>query len=142
MSDFDINELMKSLEKESNSTIINLNSRKIKDHKNNILQKLQIKKTKLKEFHKKLKQYRYCSEISDLQEGFFIRWISLKNPDDLKLTNGGHITEILIFNEGAQIRLKNSMNRFFQIKFDEVIIFQKISQQENVILTVVDYLDK
>lgn len=142
MSNFDINELLNSLEKDSNSTIINLNSRKIKDHKNNILQRLQIKKTQLKEFHKKLKHYRYCSEISDLQDGFYIRWISLKNPNNLKLTNGGHITEILIFNEGAQIRLKNNMNRFFQIKFDEVIIFQKMSQQENVILTVVDYLDK
>ena len=29
-----------------------------------------------------------------------------------------------------------------QLKFDECIIFQKLSNQENVILSVLDYLDK
>ena len=50
-----------------------------------ILQKLQLPREKLKEFHKKLKYYRYCSDMNDLQDGFFIHsninhkcWVILK----------------------------------------------------------------
>ena len=44
--------------------------------------------------------------------------------------------------EGAQLQIKNFKNRFFNIKFDEVIIFQKLSSQEQIILKVLDYLEK
>ena len=40
------------------------------------------------------------------------------------------------------ILLKNNMNRFFQIKFDECLVFQKLTNQENIILTILDYIDK
>ena len=137
-----IENLLSALENETNSSIMNLTNSKIKSQKNNILQQLQLPREKLKIFHKKLKQYRYCSEFHDIQYGYYIRWISLKRIDDIKLTNGGIITDLLIMDNGAQIQVKNFKNRFFNIKFDEVIIFQKISSQEKVILKVLDYLDK
>ena len=34
------------------------------------------------------------------------------------------------------------MNRIFQIKFDECYVFQKLTNQEQVILGVLDYLEK
>jgi len=137
-----IENLLSALENETNSSIMNLTNSKIKCQKNNILQQLQLPREKLKIFHKKLKQYRYCSEFRDIQYGYYIRWVSLKRIDDIKLTNGGIITDLLIMDDGAQIQVKNFKNRFFNIKFDEVIIFQKISSQEKVILKVLDYLDK
>lgn len=138
----DIDNLLNALENETNSSIMKLNTNKIKQYKNTILQKLQLDRETLKMYHKKLKNYRYCDEIADLQYGYYIRWISLKNPEKIKLTNGAIITDIKIYNEGIQIVCKNNMNRFMQIKFDEVIIFQKLSNQEQVILSVLDYLDK
>ena len=36
--------------------------------------------------------------------------------------------------EGAQLQIKNFKNRFFNIKFDEVIIFQKLSSQEQILI--------
>ena len=36
----------------------------------------------------------------------------------------------------------NNRNRIFQIKFDECVIFQKISDQEYIILQVLDHLEK
>ena len=93
-----------------------LNSHKINKMKNDILQKLQLEKDKLKKYHKKLKHYRYCDEMSDLQYGYYIRWIPLKNPDNIKLTNGGIVTDILIVNDCIQIQLKNNRNRFFSNK--------------------------
>ena len=80
--------------------------------------------------------------MNDLQYGYYIRWVSLKNPDIIKLTTGGIIIDIDIIKDCVQLRVKNNLNRIFQIKFDEVMIFQKISPQERVILGVLDYLEK
>ena len=129
MAELNVNKLLGALENETNSSIMNMTSAKIKDIKNNMLQRLQLDRTTLKTFHKKLKDYRYCSDMNDLQYGFYIRWISLKNPDNLKLTTGGIIVDIDIISDCVQIRIKNNMNRIFQIKLDESMIFQKITPQ-------------
>jgi hypothetical protein len=135
------NNLLHALENETNSSIMNLTSAKIKEHKNNILQKLQLGKSDLKKMHKKLSEYRYCTDMSDLQYGYYIRWIPLKDPENIYLTNGGIMCDMKIVNNQIQIFCKNFRNRFFQFKFDEAVIFQKISSQEKVILSVLDYLD-
>ena len=142
MSDPEINNLLLALENETNSSIMNMTTSKIKTIKNNMLQKLGLSREELKEMHKKLKNYRYCSDMQDVQYGYYIRWISLKNPEHIKLTNGGIIIDIDIINNCVQLRIKNNMNRIFQIKLDECYIFQKITPQEQVILGVLDYLDK
>jgi hypothetical protein len=134
------NNLLHALENETNSSIMNLTSAKIKEHKNNILQKLQLGKSDLKKMHKKLSEYRYCTDMSDLQYGYYIRWVPLKDPENLYLTNGGIMCDMKIVNNQIQIFCKNFRNRFFQFKFDEAVIFQKISSQEKVILSVLDYL--
>ena len=135
------NNLLHALENETNSSIMNLTTAKIKDHKNTILQQLQLEKSKLKTMHTKLTEYRYCTDMSDLQYGYYIRWIPLKDPENLYLTNGGIMCDMKIVNNQIQIFCKNFRNRFFQFKFDEAVIFQKISSQEKVILSVLDYLD-
>uniref|UniRef100_A0A6C0CNA8 Uncharacterized protein n=1 Tax=viral metagenome TaxID=1070528 RepID=A0A6C0CNA8_9ZZZZ len=138
----EINDLLEALENDGNSSIMKLTHSKIKQHKNDILQQLQLPKQKLKTYHKKLKEFRYCSEMSDLQYGYYIRWIPIKDPEKIKLTNGAVIADIKIQNSQIQILCKNFKNMFFQIKFDECIVFQKISEQEHVILSVLDYLEK
>ena len=136
------NKLLDALEEESNQSIMNLTSAKISKQKNDMLQQLGLPRDKLKLIHKKLKKYRYCSDLKDIQYGFYIRWIPLKNPDKIILTNGGIVCEIKITQQGTYIICKNRFNNIFQLKFDECLIFQKISQQEAVILKVLDYLVK
>lgn len=135
-------DLMNALENESNGSIMDLTNGKIKEHKNNILQKLQFTREKLKEIHKKLKQYRYVRDMNDLEYGYYIRWIPLKNPEKINLTNGGHICSIEIIKNQIQIKCRNNLNRIFQIKFDECIIFQKLTDQEKIILGILDHLNK
>ena len=137
-----VEDILHQLNNDTDSNIINLTSRKIKDVKNNMLQKLQLSREDLKSLHKKLKDYRYCTDLSDLQSGNYIRWISLKNPDKLRLTNGAFLIDIKIYTEGVQLVCKNNFNSIFQFKFDEAMIFQKLNPQERVILSVLDYLDK
>ena len=141
MGDLDVNKILDALENETNASIIDLTSKKIKTQKNNMLQRLQLPREELKTLHKKLKKYRYCSDLKDLQYGYYIRWIRLTDPDNIRLTNGGIVCEVKIVNNGLHIVCKNNYNRLFQIKFDECLIFQKLTQQENVILNVLDYLD-
>lgn len=137
-----INDLLKALDNENNQDIIHLNKQKIQTIKNDILQKLQLSRDKLKNFHKKLKQYRYVTDLVDLKEGTFIRWIKLTSPDNIYLTNGGIIVNTKITNKGINIVCKNNYNRIFQIKFDECLIFQKLTNQELVILDVMEHLEK
>jgi len=137
----DINNLLHSLENESNASIMNLTTCKIKEHKNNVLQRLQLERNVLKNFHKKLCEYRYCTDMSDLQYGFYIRWIPLKNPENIYITNGGILCDMKVVNDQVHIVCKNNRNRLIQFKFDETIIFQKLSPQEKVILSVLDYVN-
>ncbi len=138
----DVNKLFNALENESNASIMKLNTKIIQKRKNDMLQQLRLDRTELKKFNKKLKQYRLCSELYDLQYGYYIRWIPLRDPNKVYLTNGATIVDILFENNESHILCRNFKNRFIRIKFDEIIVFQKISDQEKVILKVLDYLEK
>ena len=88
MTEINTNKLLDALEEESNQSIMNLTSAKISKQKNDMLQQLGLPRDQLKLIHKKLKNYRYCSDLKDLQYGFYIRWVPLKNINNLYLTNG------------------------------------------------------
>ena len=138
----DVDKLLNALENENNESLLDLNKEKISNMKNDILQKLNIKNDKLKLFHKKLKLYRYVDNVEDINYGSFIRWISLKTPNDIKLTNGGIVCDMKTKDESIYIICKNSLNRFFTLTLEENIIFQKLTPQEEVILSAMNYLNK
>jgi|TARA_R110001599_G_scaffold27393_2_gene96113 hypothetical protein len=141
-SELDIEQLMKALDNEENEGILKLSNAKMARIKNDMLQKLGLERTELKKLHKKLKDYRYVDEMPDVQFGSYIRWISLKNPSSIKLTNGGIICDIQVKNNGIHIVCRNNMHRFFQLLMSENLIFQKLTEQENVLLSVMDYLNE
>ena len=93
--------LKKALENEENEKLLKLTSTKIMAQKNNILQKMQIKGQILKSYHKKLKDYRLIEDIDDITYGNYIRWFNIKEPDNIKLTNGAHICDIKICDTGT-----------------------------------------
>ena len=134
--------LLKSLDNENNSSIGNLNSKLIKSMKNDYLQQLQLSRDKLKEYHKKLKDYRYVDDLSNIQYGRYIRWINLTDPNNLTLTTGGIIIDIKICETGIHLICKNFKNHKFQIRINECFIFQKLTEQEKIILFTLDYLEK
>ena len=134
--------LIKALDNDNNESIIHLTSEKIKTMKNNVLQKLQLPREKLKELHKKLKDYRYVDEIQDINYGCFLRWINLKNIDNLNLTTGAYLCEIQINNNGTGLICKNIFNKHFYVCMDELLLFQKLTDQEKILLSVVDHLNK
>ena len=140
MSELDVEQLLKALDNDENESMIDLTTSKIKSIKNDMLQKLQLPRETLKNYHKKLKDYRYVGELHEIRYGAYIRWINLKNIDNIRLTNGGIICDIQVTNTGLWIKCKNNMNHFFQLKLDECLIFQKLSDQERILLKALDYL--
>ena len=142
MSELEIDKLLDALENETNTSIMELTTSKIKQINNDAIQRIQIRGNELKQMHKKLKEYRVIRDLRDLQLGYYIRWIPLKDPSNIYLTNGGIIIDIDILKNGIHIKVKNNRNRIFQIKYDESVIFQKLTVQEKIILSVLDHLDK
>lgn len=141
-NEFDVNKLLSAIDNDDNENFLKLNKQLIQKYKNNILQQLQLSSDTLKTYHKKLKHYRYVEELTDIKYGNYIRWINIKNPENLYLTNGGLIMDVIFFNDGIQIKCKNNRNRFFNIKFDECVIFQKLTDQERILLEIMDNLRK
>ena len=144
MSKSNLNEeyLIKSLDNENNVGIENLSTRKIKSLKNDYLQQLQLSRDDLKNYHSKLKEYRFVDDLTNIQYGRYIRWISLKNPEKLCLTTGGVIIDIQLLEDGIYILCKNFRNKRMKIKIDECFIFQKLTDQEKTIIAALDYLEK
>jgi|Laugrespbdmm15sd_2_1035082.scaffolds.fasta_scaffold27548_2 hypothetical protein len=136
----DINKLLHALDNENNEAIIDLDYAKIAQDKNDMLQQLNLPRSELAILHKQLKSYRLINNVDDLRFGSYVRWISLKNPEVIKLTNGGIVCDMKIIQDDLHIKCKNRMNRLFQIKLSEVILFQKLSEQEQVILKALKHL--
>lgn len=140
-STLNIQQLLSALENDEHSNLINTSYEKIAKDKNDILQQLQFTTEKLKTYHNKLKDYMYIDELNDLKYGQYVRWINIKNPENLKLTNGGIFIEVKLLDTGTHMMVKNNMNRIFQVNMDQCIIFQKLSDQEKIILLALKYLN-
>lgn len=138
----DPDQLEKAFNNEENTQLLDLTNKKIENVKIKMLNKLNLNKNQFKEFTKKLENYRYIDELPELKYGSFIRWISLKNPEIIKLSNGGLVMEIKIELSGIIIVCKNNLNRFFQINMNENLIFQKLNNQESVLLSALDYINQ
>jgi hypothetical protein len=124
--------LSDAIQNEKNQNILSLTFDKINERKHNILAEL-----KLLSLKKKLKHYRHVDELQEFRIGSYIRWINLSKRI---FTNGGNIVRVDIEENGIVITCKNTLNQFFKLKLDECIVFQKITNQEHILLTAIQQL--
>jgi len=142
-----VEDLLHSLDNDKNLSISKLTFDKINNTKYNVLQRIGMNHDELEPMLLKLSNYRYVEELQDIQNGAFIRYIPLisknnKNESDIVLKNGGFICDIKILSSGAHLMCRNHFRKIFQLKLDEVLIFQKLNNQEEIILSVFDHLSK
>jgi hypothetical protein len=137
----DINNLMYALDNDKNEGIINLTTTKILEMNKNILKELHLDRETMLTYLKTLRGYRYVDELQDLKYGSFIRWIPITNPENIPLKYAGIICDIKITDNGVLIVCKNFMHRHYTFKMDECLIFQKLTTQEQVLLSALDHLD-
>ena len=136
----DVANLLHALSNDNNETVLELDYATIAKHKNELLQQLNLPKEELIKLHKQLKLYRCVNTLEDLRFGSYVRWISLKNPERIKLTNGGIVCDIQEKQNEIIVKCKKKMNMLFQFKLAEILLFQKLSDQEEVILKALKYL--
>lgn len=133
--------LNNAIDDERNECLMGLTTKKIMNINLNILNELNLDNKTLTNYFNKLKGYRYIDEINELKYGAFIRWIPLSEPDNLPLNYCGIICDIKIKDKGTHIVCKNFMHRIYQIKMDECLIFQKLTNQELILLSALDHLE-
>ena len=140
----DVNKLLKALDDESNETLLNFTSDKIKEMNLNIINELKLSKKETLDILYLLSEYKYVDEMNDLKYGTYIRWISIDNPKSIYLTKGALFCDMKITNEGVFCICKNFgyKQRYFQISMDKNLIFQKLTEQELVLLSALDHLAK
>lgn len=137
--DLTLEELINELD---DKNLLYMTSGKIKELKNNVLQKLYLSRKELLDYHKKLKDYRFIDEIDEMKIGSYIRWFNIKKIENIKLTNGGFIIDVKSSDENIQIICKNQLNHIFSLILNECIIFQKMSTQEKILVKIIDYASK
>ena len=114
-------------------------SNTIKQAKLDILKQLLDNKNEIKEYYKLLKEYRYVDELDELRYGSYIRWINIAREQiSLSLMRGGFIADITNKN-GINILCKNR-NKFFTIKMEKSVIFQKNTNQEKLLIQILDHI--
>ena len=140
-NELDMNKLTKALDNVNNDNIMNLTTRKLMELNLKILKELMLDNETLINYLRNLKGYKYVDEIGDLKQGAFIKWIRITDPNNLVLNQCGLICDIKITDDDVIIICKNFMHRHYTFKMDEALIFQKLSDQEMVIISALDHLD-
>jgi hypothetical protein len=138
----DVDKLEKALDNTKNESIINFTTKKITELNYKILQELNLDNKTTLEYLKNLKDYKYVDELPELKHGGFIRWIPINDPNYLPLNRCGIVCDIKIADEGVFVTCKNFMHRHYNFKMDDVLIFQKLTTQEQIILSALDHLDE
>ena len=138
----DIDLLLNALDNEDNSKLLELNSKKIKTIKMEVLKDFNFSRKILSEYMNKLKEYRYIDSMNELLYGQYIRWINLLDVENISLNKGGIFCELSITDSGVYITCKTFYSKHFKIKMDECLLFQKLSNQELVLLKALDHLEK
>jgi hypothetical protein len=140
----DVQKLLKALDDESNETLLNFTTDKIREMNLNILKELHLSKKDTLELITKLKDYKYVDEMNELKYGSYIRWIPIEDPTNIYLTQGAMFCEMKITDDGVFCVCKNFgfPSRHFRISMDKNLIFQKLTTQETVLLSALDHLSK
>ncbi len=136
----EVEQLLKELDNDENEHLINMTTEKLNNMKREILTEIQLTPQEVAEYMQKLREYKYIDEMNDIRHGSFIRWIPISDPENIHLTSGGIICDIKIADTGVHLVCKNFAKKHYQIKMDECLVFQKLSGQEQVLLSALDHL--
>ena len=150
IDNINVDELLKSIESDKLLSVSKLSYDKINTIKYNVLTRIGLEDDELESMLLKLSDYRYVEELQDIHHGAFVRYIQLtsksnkgnKQDNEILLKPGGFICDIKILGSGVQLLCRNHFRKMFQLRLDEVLLFQKLTKQEEIILSVFDYLNK
>lgn len=151
--DFELNDILTNLNEDE---LNNFSSKYIDELKKKMLAKIPFESYHEKSnIMKRLKDYKFIDEIDELKLGCYYQWINIRNIIDkgiIKLTNGGFLYDYETSVDNEDIILKvhggNSPHnrtrygklRCTKVRMHNVMLFQKLSQQEQILIKIMDYV--
>ena len=137
LAEIDIEELLRSVNNEKHVYLDNKTIGNILDENINAIKTLKLKREETKDICNRLAGYRYIDNLYELHKGKHIRWI---RRDNKKLTNGAIVMDVKFFDNGSHILCRNAQHRLFQVKFNDCMVFQKLSVGEQLILMAYEHV--
>ena len=140
----DVNAILSAMTKTENITIANMTMKKIAERRHEILSSLNLTPEKREEFERKLQMYRVIEDPYELKHNQLIRWIPLRSLETRPyITLGGCLFRIKYNEEEAVhiVTMRNVKRFVFNIKFELNVVFQRLSQEELLILRAVEYVE-
>jgi len=131
--------LNKALENSNNDDIINLSYDIIEKSKIKLYRIINMNDSEIVKLKKQLENYIFIDTIDKLKIGNYLRWFKV---EEKYLYKGGFLMDIIIANENINLLMKNITNKSFTIVFNNIYLFKKLSNQENIILKAMEYLQK
>ena len=141
MEKLDVNKLLLALENDKNASLIKEDLKTIETVKMDMIKTLHLSEKDTQTMLGKLNHYRFVDELPDMKYGSYIKWIRLTNPDVLRLTNGGIVCEMKVGVNGIIVVCRNNLNKYFQVNMSESLIFRKLTEQELVLLSALDFIN-
>ena len=141
MPECDTHKLLEAVDATLDPTILDLDTPKIRAAKNDVLQRLRLPRAQLIKYNQSLKGYRHIDNLDQLQEGAYVRWITLRDDMDFTLTQGGHVCRVDIADK-VRILCRNKVNRMFSFDFNAALVFVKLTPQELLLISALDHLAK
>jgi hypothetical protein len=139
--ELDLDKLLGALDDEDNEPLMGTDMASVVRDRDAMLERLGLPEDELAAMRAKLDNYRYVDEVHELRFGAYVRWVPLRDPTKLRLTNGGIVCDMQVHDDGIHIVCRNNMHRMYQIRASECLVFQKMSDQERVLLEVMGHLN-
>jgi hypothetical protein len=111
-----------------------------RQRKDTVLKSLTIDPEEMRYYQKLLTEYRYVDEIDEFRIGSYLRFFKL-NTDTLDLGRGGFLVDFQLKNQQIILLFKNR-NRFFRLKMDESMFFQKNTNQEKILIQILNQIKR
>jgi hypothetical protein len=140
----DVNAILSAMTKTENSTIAKMTLKKIAARRHEILSSMNLTTEKMEEFERKLHMYRVIEDPYELKHNQLIRWIPLRSLETRPyVTLGGCLFRVKYNDEESLhvVTIRNVKRFVFNIKFELNAVFQRLSQEELLILRAVEYVE-
>jgi hypothetical protein len=148
-ANIDIDELLNAIQDDSTDYLDNKTINTINDDIFKSLYEIGYRGEQLKEYCEKLIGYRLVNEVFELHKGKLVKTIRIFDDDYKsvipKLRMHGKVSNIKFLDNGTHVVCMMFINgrfsnRYVQYKFDQYLTFQKLSDDENLILLTYEYL--
>jgi len=137
LAQIDIEELLRNVDDEKHDYLDNKTLGDILDENIKAVKGTGLPVIQMKDVCNRLAGYRYVENLYELHKGKHIRWI---RNDNKKLTNGAIVMDVKFLDSGSHILCRNAQHKLFQVKFNESMIFQKLSTGEQLILMAYEHV--